>query len=109
MTAFQLKQEIEALRNTDIPVLVRDQKGSTFAVAGLQTDLNNEDTELAFVLRIQTPEQPDLYRKSDVMPLVRVLKKVRTHLNQPLPANHVLTDVQMAIEHAQDLGLNEDK
>lgn len=109
MTAFELKQQIDQLRNTNIPVQCRDQMANAFPLSGVQTDLDINDTEIALVLRIVTPEQPNLYRKDDVMPLVRVLKKVRTHLNQPLPANHVLADVQMAIEHAQDLGLNEDK
>lgn len=108
MTAFELKQQIDQLRNTAIPVQCRDQMANAFPLSGVQTDLDNLDTELAFVLRIQTPQQSERYLKEDVLPLVRVLKRVRSWIKREPDSRYPEADVQMAIEHAQDLGL-EDK
>lgn len=106
MTAFETKREIEKLRNTEIPVLIRDQGGCTMPVLGVNVDLKNDDTELAFVIRVKSPEQPDLFRREDIVPLVKALQRTVEWLkdsSKPDP----LAPITMALEHAKDLGLED--
>lgn len=107
MTAFQIKLEIEALRNTEIPIVVRDQGGATMPALGVQTDLDNQDTELAFVIRVKTPEQPERYLKEDVMPLAKAIHRTLEWFLDSSKPNPLAT-LTMALEHAKDLGLEDE-
>lgn len=55
MTAADLREQIAALRDSMIPVQVRDQYGGTLEVAGVETDLDNTGAEVALVIGVRDP------------------------------------------------------
>lgn len=55
MTAAELQKEIAALRDSWIPVQVRDQYGGVLEVAGVEADLDNTGAEVALVILVSNP------------------------------------------------------
>lgn len=55
MTAADLREQIAALRDSLIPVQVRDQYGGTLEVAGVEADLDNTGAEVALVIGVRDP------------------------------------------------------
>lgn len=60
MTADQLKLEIEKLHDVSVPIQVRDQYGGVLEVAGVGSDLDDNDNEVQLAILVHSPPADQL-------------------------------------------------